>query len=199
MTALSVPKKLALFGGTFDPVHNAHLKLAEWVRQDLELDRVVFIPNYLHPLKKRNDIVKPSLRLDMLKIALRNYPYFEIEPFEIERTQVSYTVGTLRHMRQLYPSAELFFLMGADNVPEFDRWKEPQEILSLCTVAIYSRETFDSHRDERFLYLKNPRIDVSSTDIRRRLACGQNCNDLVPAEVLDFIQENQVYQLNEPG
>lgn len=193
------PRRLALFGGTFDPVHNAHLKLAEWVHQKLFLDQVVFVPNFLHPFHKRKNITEAPLRLKMLKIAIRNYPYITSTPFEIENKQISYSVDTLRYFRKKYPDAELFFLIGADNVPDFDRWKEAQEILSLCTVAVYSRELSDLPKQERFHYLDNPCIHVASTDIRHRLAHGQNCDDLVPADVLEFIQQNQIYQVNKPG
>jgi len=193
MSAASIPKKLAIFGGTFDPIHNAHLNLAHWVSRELELDRIVFIPNYQHPFQKRKNITDPAHRLEMLKIATHNYPKFRLETFEIEQKKISYTIDTLNFLKQKYPGSNLYFLMGADNIPNFDKWKEPQQILSLCTVAVYSRELNNDIQDERFHYLKNPLFNVSSTDIRERIATGRNCDELVPAEVLNYIIQHKIY------
>ena len=194
MSASPIRRKIAIFGGTFDPVHNAHLKLAQWVSNELELDRVLFIPNFQHPFNKRKNITDPAHRLEMLRIATRGYPAFFIETFEIERAQISYTIDTLRYLHQKYPESDLYFLMGADNISEFDKWKEAQKILSLCTVSVYSRNLNNHIEDERFHFLQNPLFKVSSTDIRERIANGQNCDALVPKEVLSYILRHKIYR-----
>ncbi len=109
MNRKPAPKKAALFGGTFDPVHLGHLQIAEWVQNLLQLDRVIFIPNYLHPLRKRRDITSSDFRLQMLRAALQNYPSFECDPIEIERGGISYTIDTLYYFRKKYSQTELFF------------------------------------------------------------------------------------------
>lgn len=194
MSASSIPQKLAIFGGTFDPVHNAHIQLSRWVCKELKTDQVLFIPNFQHPFHKRKNITLPEHRLEMLRIATRDFSELQVETYEIERAQVSYTIDTLRYMRRKYPQSELYILIGADNIAEFDKWKEAEQIFTLCTVAVYLRNLNFQKKDNRFLYLNNPLFDVSSTRIRERISAGKKCDDLIPAEVLNYIRKHKIYQ-----
>lgn len=190
------PKKAALFGGTFDPVHRGHLQIAEWVQNLLRLDRVIFIPNLIHPLRKRGNITSSEFRLQMLNIALRDYPAFDCDPVEIERGGISYTVDTLRYFNELYPQSDLYFLIGADNLNEFPKWKAPQEIVKRAKIVVYNRADAtlpSSLPADRFIFTDSPQINISSTEIRNRLASGLGCDDMLPGPVLRFIKENQVY------
>ncbi len=190
------PKKAALFGGTFDPVHRGHLQIAAWVRDLLQLDKIVFIPNYIHPLRKRGNITSSEFRLQMLKAALQDFPSFDYDPVEIERGGISYTIDTLRYFHDLYPKSELFFLIGADNLTEFPKWKDPQDILALAKIVVYNRGTASvpaSLPSDRVILTDSPHINISSTEIRKRLAAGLSCDHMLPRAVLHFIEKNQVY------
>jgi nicotinate-nucleotide adenylyltransferase len=196
MNQQPAPKKAALFGGTFDPVHLGHLQIAEWVRNLLQLDKVVFVPNYIHPLRKRGNITSSDFRLQMLKAALQDFPSFEYDPVEIERGGISYTIDTLRYFHNLYPKSELFFLIGADNLTDFPKWKDPQGILELAKIVVYNRGTVEipaSLPSGRIILTDSPHINISSTEIRKRLAAGLSCDNMLPDAVLHFIEENQVY------
>ncbi len=196
MNQQPAPKKAALFGGTFDPVHLGHLQIAGWVQDLLQLDKVVFVPNFIHPLRKRGNITSSDFRLQMLKAALQDFPSFEYDPVEIERGGISYTVDTLRYFHDLYPKSELFFLIGADNLADFPKWKDPQRILELAKIVVYNRGTASvpvSLPSDRVILTNSPHINISSTEIRKRLASGLTCDNMLPDAVLHFIEENQVY------
>jgi len=191
------PNKIALFGGTFDPVHLGHLIVAEWAWDALDLDKVIFIPNHIHPFRKRRDITPPQQRLDMLELALQAYPNFEVSDVELERKGVSYTVDTLEYLHKIYPDSELFFLIGADNLLKFDEWKEPQRILELAKIVIYNRDDSrieDDTRQERMIYLNSPNIKISSTQIRERIKQGHSCKSMLPLDVWRYIEENHIYK-----
>ncbi len=189
------PIKIGLFGGTFDPVHVGHLIVAEWVWDALSLDRVIFIPNLIHPFHKRQGISEAAPRLKMLELALASFPQFEISQFELQREQVSYTIDTVRYFRSRFPEAQIYVIIGADNLEEFDQWKEPQAILQLAHLVVYNRKGYQKKiESDRIIYLKTPHIEISSTQIRERLKNGQACRALLPSEVYDFILEKKLYQ-----
>ena len=196
MTFSQPPDKIALFGGTFDPIHLGHLKVAEWVRNFLNLDKVIFIPNHIHPFKKREKITPSKYRLKMLELALLEYQDFDLDPVEIDRQGVSYTINTLHYFYKIYPQTELFLLIGADNLLELPKWKNAQEILSLAKIVVCNRESRQSvptMDKNRFIFLNSPKINISSTDIRERFAYGHSCKNMLPTEVINFIIENKVY------
>ncbi len=197
MTASIQPQKIALFGGTFDPVHLGHLIVAEWAWDVLNLDKVFFIPNHIHPFRKRKDITPPEQRLAMLELALQAYPDFEVSTVELERKGVSYTVDTLEYFHQTYPDSELFFLIGADNLLKFDQWKDPQRILELARIVIYNRDdsrNADHMRSDRITFLNSPNIKISSTQIRNRIKQGHSCQSMLPLNVWQYIEENHIYK-----
>ncbi len=198
MARTTNPKKIALFGGTFDPVHLGHLIVAEWAWDMLGLDKVFFIPNHIHPFRKRTNITPPEQRLAMLKLALQTYPDFEVSAVELERKGVSYTVDTLEYFHQEYPESELFFLIGADNLQKFDHWKQPERILKLARIVVYNRDdtnrTAIPRRSSRFIYLNSPNIKISSTQIRERIKQGHSCKSMLPLNVWQYIEQNSIYK-----
>ncbi len=197
MPSFSTLSKIALFGGTFDPVHLGHLIVAEWAWDALGLDKVIFIPNHIHPFRKRRDITPPEQRLDMLELALQAYPNFEVSSVELKRKGVSYTVDTLEYFHKTYPDSELFFLIGADNLLKFDEWKKPQRILELAKIVVYNRDDSQVEsdtRNERIIYLNSPNIKISSTQIRERIKQGHSCKSMLPLKVWQYIEENHIYK-----
>jgi len=193
--------RIGLFGGTFDPVHLGHLMVAEQARTELELERVFFVLAPKPPHKAAAALSPATHRLNMLQLALSDQPQFEISTVELERPGVSYTVETLRHFRSQpeFAAAELFLIIGADSLLELKNWREPQAIISMAKLAVYSRPGLDLHQAApQFLraahFLNGPQVDISATDIRQRCSRGLSIRDLVLETVRNYILENNLYQ-----
>ena len=205
--------RLGIFGGTFDPVHTAHLLLAETFREELRLDEVRFVPAAVPPHKQDDEITEGEKRVEMLKLALAGHPSFRVDTSELSRAGVSYTVESLRRLREDLPDAEIFFLMGGDSLAEFLTWKEPGEILKLATPVV-ARRGSDAPLDwshltavasaERLAEIQQsqfatPLIDVSSTDIRRRRAAGRSIRYRLPRAVEEYILAQRLYERPRRG
>lgn len=193
-------RRIGLFGGTFDPIHVAHLVVAEWARVDLRLDIIFFIPNRIPPHKTPMQPCKPEDRRAMLNLAIADNPHFAVCTVELERDGPSYTVETLRLLRQdaQFAGADLFWIVGADNLVEFRQWREPQEIQNLCVLVVYPRlgvrlDRAQREYIERTIILKAPILEVASTDIRRRLLAGCSVRYLVPDPVIAYIENHGLY------
>ncbi len=148
-------KKIAILGGTFNPVHNGHLKLAENTWRQFSLDEFWFLPSPNPPHKQGRTITDFSHRFEMTKLAIRKYPSFVCSDFETRRTGKSYTSDTLTELKQLHPDTEFYFVMGADSFYEFGNWHEPETISKLATIIVADRDYEKSHSDrdvqEKFL------------------------------------------------
>lgn len=193
-------KRIGIFGGTFNPVHFGHLYVAEAVRSHAGLDRIIFIPTGNHPFKQQQDIAPAADRLAMLNLAIADNPFFEISDIEIRRDGNSYTVETLEYFHQAGSrnQQELFFLMGADNLGDFSRWKSPERIAQLCRILAFGREGSslgdipDALKD-RFERIELPLFNISATTIRRRIRAGHSVRYMLPLAVQQYIVENQLY------
>lgn len=183
--------RLGILGGSFDPVHHGHLLLARAAREELKLERVIFVPANISPHKTGTIPANGDNRLDMLQLALAGEEGFAIEDFEIRRPAPSYTVDTLRHLHSRHPDAELVLLIGSDNVEKFSTWHEASAIPSLARIAVLERRTDSpSHAWPVVRRL----IDISSTEIRRRIECGQSIRYLTPDAVCDYILQKGLYR-----
>ncbi|MDB5341622.1 MAG: nadD [Planctomycetaceae bacterium] len=197
--------RIGIYGGTFDPVHLGHLILAETCREQCQLDRVIFIPAGVPPHKQGRELTAGPLRAEMLEFAIAGHAEFSVDRSEIKRSGPSYTVETLRELRQEHPGDELFFLMGADSLAEFSLWKEPRELAELASLIVVNRGTQPPPDLEPFVPLLGadsvariqritmPGIDISASDIRRRAHAGHSLRYLVPRAVERFIIEHRVY------
>jgi len=192
---------IGLYGGTFDPPHWGHLKLAEWVYQFLNLEYIYFIPAALHAFKGKQNMSPAERRYDMVLAAIRAHPHFRISRIEIDRPGTSYTIDTLtnfvafEHLAQ----AELFYIIGSDNLTDFGRWKNPDQILELATLVVLRRagsagtgEIFPEHKN--IVYAESPVIDISATEIREKVKNRQDISSLVPPAVSTIIQKYHLYQ-----
>lgn len=202
-------KRLGIYGGTFDPVHIGHLMVAEMSRQECGLARVLFIPAN-HPPHKRNKSISPNnYRLEMIKLAIKSNPYFEVNDMEFKRQGVSYTVDTLRDLRRIYSKQwELWMIIGGDTLLELDTWKDAGEIIKMCNFAIYMRPNFSADRckakaesihrqwDTKIEFIQAPMIEISSTDIRSRVAQGKSIRYMVPYSVEEYIMNKELYLEN---
>jgi nicotinate-nucleotide adenylyltransferase len=191
--------KIGVFGGTFNPPHLGHLIVAESARESLNLDKVLFIPCASSPHKSSGSLVDADCRLEMVKLATSGNTRFEASDIEIERGGRSYTVDTLRALTVLYPHAELYLLIGIDNLLELHTWKEPEEIFGLTEVVAINRPGFDpaSVRKDylrRVTFLRYPSIDISSSEIRRKAKMGKSIKYLVPSAVESYILKHGAYR-----
>jgi len=199
-------RRIGLMGGTFDPVHYGHLVAAEEARYQFSLEKVVFIPASKPPHKTRRDITTPEHRLNMTEIAINSNPYFTISDIEINRQGLSYTIDTVRAMREANPDWEIYFITGADAVLEILTWKNIKELLEECFFVGATRPGF--HLDlvshtlsyltkeglARIKTFEIPSLAISSTDIRQRVREGRPIKYLLPDEVEKFIYQNKLYQ-----
>ena len=193
-----------IFGGSFDPVHIGHIILARDIRERLNAQEVIFVPTAQAPLKGKHR-ASASDRLNMLKLALEKEKYFTIEDYEIKRGGISYTVYTVEYLKQKYKDEELFLLLGSDSFLRFHMWKDPYKILEMVKLIVVDREgklneakeyiekRFKSFK-ERILLFSIRRIDISSTEIRKRVKEGKSIYCMVPEKVEEYIRERKLYE-----
>ena len=196
--------RLGIFGGSFDPVHNAHLAIARACQQQARLDEVWFTPTAIQPLKQHGPRATNAHRLEMLRLAIRDEPSWRVCTIEIDRGGFSYTVDTLRQIREELPDAELFFLIGADALQDVAKWREPREIFRMATPLVVCRAgqlspDFNQLKllctaDTQPQLIEMPAMDVSSSEIRRRIANGKPIDNLVPDAVAEFATQHRLYQ-----
>ncbi|MBI4201460.1 MAG: nicotinate-nucleotide adenylyltransferase [Chloroflexi bacterium] len=198
--------RLGILGGTFDPIHVGHLIIAEEARVRLSLEEVVFIPTGQPWLKAVQPVSPGELRLQMVRLAVAENPFFRASALELERPGPTYTVDTLAAVHKEWgPGVEVYFIMGTDTLVDLPRWKEPRRFLELCVPVVYarpnhSREAWEELErqlpglGERVRRIETPLIGVNGTEIRRRVACGISIRYLVPARVERFIAEHGLYR-----
>jgi nicotinate-nucleotide adenylyltransferase len=190
--------RFGVFGGTFDPVHLGHLILAEQCREQARLDRVLFVLAPRPPHKLDQSITPFHHRLEMLELAIAGYPAFQISQIERNRDGPSYTVDTLRELRQQQPGDEFSLMIGSDTLADLPNWREPVEIAKLTTLLVAERT--DSPADlplpvafkrER---VRMPLIQISSSDIRERVCQGRSIRYLTPRAVECYIATHRLYR-----
>lgn len=191
-------RRVGVFGGTFDPVHVAHLALAERSREELELDLLLFVPANIPPHKQElAGISAAEHRLAMLRLAVESNPHFGVSTIELDREGVSYTVDTLRQLGTLYDGAQLVLLMGGDSARDFHTWHEPEAIASLAEIAVFARPEIELPEQVlpgvAYRRIDAPLIEVSSTFIRQSVRTGRSIRYLTPDSIVDFIARNDLY------
>jgi nicotinate-nucleotide adenylyltransferase len=195
---------LGILGGTFNPPHVGHLVMAQEALEQLELDRVVFMPVAVPPHKEAAEDPGAATRLELCRLAVAGDERFEVSSLEVDRGGASFTVATLRELHALQPEHELTFIVGGDMAHSLPTWREPAAVLALARLAVAEREGV--RRDDiarrlaplepgdRLRFFDMPRIDVSSSSIRRRVAGGRSIRYLVPDPVADAIGERTLYR-----
>ena len=191
-------KKIGIMGGTFDPIHNGHLIAAEEVLQALDLDEVIFMPAGASPLKNAAKTASARHRHIMCVLATYDNPKFSVSTLEIDRAGITYTVDTLAELKDQRPHDALFFIVGADVIKTFSKWKNFDEILRMCKIVAVTRggveeSNFANNYYDNIIYLKIPDVDISSSNIRTRLAQGKSPRYLLPQSVLDYICKEGLY------
>lgn len=213
-------RRVGIFGGSFDPIHIGHLLIAEQFAQDLKLDKVKFIPAKVSPFKVGYEPTSDKHRLEMLKLAVGANPKFEVDPIELNRGGVSYTIDTVRALQQTGTANEngsvnqigldvhYYLLVGADSLKDFKKWKSPAELLRSVSLVVARRGGEPEPRWEELggivsaeeiaqiqsRKLDLPVVEVSSSDLRRRIEQGRSIRYLLPSAVEVYIKEHGLYQ-----
>ncbi len=193
--------KIGLFGGSFDPIHNGHLLLANWTKDELGLDRIIFIPAAIPPHKQHVPLTEANHRYRMVQLAIEPYPDFEVSDIEIQRAGISYTIDTIYHFKRKLklPRQSLFLIIGADSLVDLPKWKSPENIVANCQLVVLQRPEIDLTQAElkyrqQAIILSSPLIPISATDIRQRVKQGLSIAELVPSSVERYIHEFGLYR-----
>lgn len=195
--------RIGIFGGSFDPVHIGHLRMAEAAREAIGLDCVVFVPAQVSPFKTHRRVTPGELRLEMLRLATGDNPAFSVSDTELQRPGPSFTVDTLRELASDAPEAALFFLTGMDTVRDLPRWRDPEIVLSLARFVVMTRpgvyqadvlEALPDAWESRILFVEMPGLDISSSYLRAELAAGRSARYLLTDATLAFIAQHGLYR-----
>jgi nicotinate-nucleotide adenylyltransferase len=184
-------KKIAIYGGTFDPIHVAHLILAREAIETLGLHKVILVPAAISPLKKSAPVASGEVRLEMLQAAIKGEPEFEVNECELLRPSPSYTIDTVQEILRREFDASLYCLIGEDNVEQLPRWHRISELEKIVSFVVLDRS---GKQPSHSYQLINRRIDISATEIRRRVARNQSIRYLVPDSVNEIIQREKLYR-----
>ena len=183
--------RIAICGGTFDPFHRGHLEPILAVRNTLGWDRILYVPAAQQPFKSKQASASGYHRFAMAQLATRDHDDLWVTAIELERSGTSYTVDTLEQLQRVH-DAEFDWIMGDDNVAEFDRWKNPERLLALARFVVLTRTAVQT--DPRFTYAKNDVVSVSSTEIRRRVRAGEPIDAFVDPLVSRYIHHYGLYK-----
>lgn len=218
-------ERIGLFGGTFNPIHSGHIKAARLVREKFSLDKILFIPSSIPPHKDSSEVASPSFRLKMVELAVTSYPFFIPSSLEIDAEERSYSIITLGKIKKLYPSAQVFFILGIDAFLEIETWKEYKRVLDSCSFVVISRpgyrlgdakkvlgvqyrgdiieltgsEDLGKSKPVNFKIFLLPidALNIASSELRNRIKSGMSISGLVPKAVESYINEKKIYQLKK--
>lgn len=195
-------KRIGIMGGTFNPVHNAHLIIAETARGEYSLDNIIFITGGNPPHKQGT--LDARHRFNMTRIAIDGNDGFSDDDFEVKNDKKSYSVNTLEYLKSKYPEDELFFIIGEDSLKDLPKWYMPKKILSMCSLLVFPRKSRESLTETinemRKRYnadifpISAPVIGLSSTDIRDRIRTGKTVRYMVPDKVIEYIKLHNLYE-----
>jgi nicotinate-nucleotide adenylyltransferase len=199
-------RKIGILGGTFDPIHNAHLLLGEAAREQFGLDRVIFIPNNLEHHKNRTGLTPGDIRYQMVKMAISDNPYFTCSRLEIDKPDGTYTYNTIQELKLMYPGDELYLILGGDSIIDIDSWYRADELMKSCSILAAVRTIDDlpaldkkrrelaTHFDADIKIMTFNRMDISSTEIRQKVKMGRSVRYLMPDECIEFMCIKGLYR-----
>lgn len=199
-------KRYGMMGGTFNPIHLAHLYIAYEAKETLNLDKVIFMVAGNPPHKKESPVIDSNYRYDMVKMAIKDYSGFEISDYEIQKQGYSYTYETLKYLKDQEEDVEVFFISGADSLMDIEKWRNTDLVLKNCTFVAFNRGEYNkdilelqkSKLEEKYnakiILLDVANIDISSSMIRERIAEGRRVDFFLPEGVMKYISENNLYR-----
>ena len=197
--------KIGIMGGTFNPVHNGHIAVAKAACSQFGLDKVLFITGGNPPHKKKQVILDKCARHKMVTLAIKGEEKFEACDYEIKKDEYSYTFETLRYLKKQYKGAKLYFIIGADSLHDILTWKNPRMIMEMCTLLVYDRTGYDREKDLAELkkdyfcqvdFIKSEKIDVSSSQIREKIANEEDVKEYICPQVHEYIKRNNIYKID---
>ncbi len=215
-------QRVGLFGGTFDPIHNGHIKAALHIEEQLKLNHIYFVPAYLSPYKTQMSPSAPHHRCEMVKRAIAPFAHFSVSEFEINKKGISYTIDTLKHYQGLLSSqAELYFILGTDAFLGISQWKQVEDIFATAHLVVISRpgyrfqplsqilkndkltkefvsleenKEYRHFTGHRIYFFELPTMDISSSELRDKISRHEPYSLFVPEEVQEYIQTNHLYE-----
>ena len=203
------PVRLGIMGGTFDPIHMGHLAVAEEMRAKLDLDAVLFVPAGSPVFKKGQDVTDPRMRVEMCRLAVAGNPHFDVSTIEVDREGDTFTVDTLRELREHFPpNVDLYFIVGSDSAITIGKWRNVAEIAELAHLAVAAGRPGSASKEELEAAIAAAApfdahvvnvssLEISSTALRERLRAGDPCRYVMPESVRTFIRERKLYQSDE--
>jgi nicotinate-nucleotide adenylyltransferase len=197
--------RIGMVGGSFNPIHNAHLIMATCYAEQFKLDKCIFIPARVSPAKlDSQDLANTSHRWEMVKLAVSGNPLFDCDDFEINNDSISFTYLTIEHFQKLYSESELYILIGTDQAEQFDSWRNFNWLLRNVKVVIAGRQQSEASKDrikriwERAsaepYFLESPEIEISAEMLRNRLRNNLSIRYFVPDSVADYVDKNKLYR-----
>ena len=200
---------IGVLGGTFDPIHTGHLVVAEEIRTHLSLAEILFVPTGQPWLKADTPISAAEYRVQMVRLAIADKPYFKLSTMEIERAGPSYSVDTITELQaHLGSKAEVFFILGWDSLAELPQWHEPSRLIKMCRLVAVPRpgcpapdlnslEAAIPGLSQSVMLMDKPQVDISASAIRKRVAQGLSIRHLVPEPVARYIKQHRLYMTQE--
>ena len=190
-------KSVGLFFGSFNPIHIGHMVIANWFVEYTDLDKVWFVVSPQNPFKEKKSLLADHHRLALVRVAIEDDPRFWVTDIEFKMPQPSYTIDTLTYLQEKYPDHNFTLSAGSDQLPTFDKWKNPQQILELYKLYVYARpgyggSKYDNH--PRVEIFQTPQMEISSTFIRKSIKAGRDMRYMLPVKVWQYMKEMHFYE-----
>ncbi len=195
-------KKVGIMGGTFNPIHNGHIILAKKALEQIHLDKIIFMPSGNSYMKK--NVLEPQKRVEMVSLAIKHNPSFELSLIEVQKPGNTYTCETLETLKATHSDIQYFFIIGADTLFQIEKWQNPKQIFAMATLLCAVRDSYDLDTIKEkgralaklgadIIYLDSPKIDISSTKIREKVKNNLSIFEDVPLEVAEYIKQERLY------
>ncbi|HBR14617.1 MAG TPA: nicotinic acid mononucleotide adenylyltransferase [Candidatus Omnitrophica bacterium] len=191
-------KRIGIFGGTFNPIHTGHLFAAQMAQEILKLNKVIFVPSNLPPHKVGKNVIPSSFRYEMVRLAIEDNSSFEVSDFESKKNGKSYSIDTVRYLcNQLPRGTKIFFIIGRDGLATLHKWKQVNEILKLATFVAINRPGYGRIKERiKARTIGIPGLEISSSQLRQRIAKGRTVKYLLPERVIQYIEKQGLYKGN---
>ncbi len=192
-------KKIGLFFGSFNPIHIGHLILANYILEHSDLEELWFVVSPQNPFKDKKSLLKDNNRLDMVQLALKNYPKMRASNVEFSLPKPNYTIDTLTYLHEKFPDVSFSLIMGEDNLKGLPKWKNSEVLIQNHQIIVYPR-VFEDRNDEDFVQHENiekinaPIIELSATEIRNMIKEGKNVRPMLPPEVFEYLDGSSFYR-----
>lgn len=193
-------KKIGLFFGSFNPIHIGHLILSNYILENSNMDELWFVVSPQNPFKEKKSLLNDHNRLDMVELAIKNYPKMRASNIEFSLPQPSYTIDTLTYLHEKHPDYSFSLIMGEDNLKSLPKWKNYEQLLNNHHIIIYPREFEGEKRNSEYIqhenisFIKAPIIELSATEIRNMIKEGKNTRPMLPPEVFDYLDGSNFYK-----